>query len=320
MMQGRYRDTVADRAGRPLAQGPWRSNAIVDSCWPLLAALLKGEPGMQGILFWAVGAGDPAWDAVLPPPNPQATGLRDEVARVPVKPDDMAFLDAQGHRSASPTPRLELRVRFRWTEPRTLREFGVFGGDATEQAGSGTLLNYVMHPRVDLGAGKQLQRRLRFSFDPQPREAASSAEPPAHWLGGREPLVVDGVGAATAAALQGAGVLTVDDLARTEPLKLDGVASLTTRVQLRSRARLLLRVASEMRPAPGFLSRTAWDVLVTPVATLAADAGAPVDEAARLREQVGALELALDHRFLRSLTVGQLAQPGPGGPQPKDEK
>lgn len=313
MMRGRYRDTLADPAGRTTRRAPWRSNAIVDGCWPLLAGLLKNEGGTHGLLFWAVGAGDPAWDEGLPPPDPRATGLRDEVARVPLQPSDITYLDTGGRATKQPSPGLELRVRFTWDQPRTLREFGVFGGDATEQPGSGTLVNYVMHPRVDLAAGSRLERRLRFSFDPRAREAVSSAEPPAHWLGGRGTEVVDGVGSATATALEGAGIRTVDELARMEPLQLDGVASLITRVQLRSRARLLLRVAAELRPPQGLVGRTAWEVLVTPAATLAADAGVGEDEAARLREQVGALELALDHRFLRNVTVGQLAQSGPGG-------
>lgn len=320
MMHGRYRDTVVDPGGRARRRAPWRSNAIVDSCWPLLAALLKGEQGMQGILYWAVGAGDPAWDQALPPPNPRATRLRDEVARVRIEPEDVSFLDAGGRRSRRPSPRLELRVGFGWDQRRTLREFGVFGGDASGRLNTGTLVNYVMHPRVELAPGSRLERRLRFSFDPQPREAVSTAEPAAHWLGARETNVVDGVGAATAAALQEAGIRSVDDLARSEPLQLEGVASLSTRVQLRSRARLLLRVAAELRPPPGLMERTAWDVLVTPTATLAADAGAPEDQTAQLREQIGALELALDHRFLRGITVGELARPATatGGVRPTD--
>jgi hypothetical protein len=313
MMRGRWRESVADAAGGPPRRTPWRSNTIVDACWPLLAGLLKGEEALGGIRFWAVGAGDPAWDRAPPASDPHATRLRDEVARVRVEPGDMAFLDAGGRAARGRTARLEVRARFALKEDATLREFGIVGGDATERAGSGQMLNYVVHPRLELAAGTRLERRLRFSFDGQPRTGGAGAvDAAAHWLGGQAVAVVEGVGRVTAESLGKAGITTVEELAAAEPLELEGVASLATRVQLRARARLLLRIAGEIRPPEGFFPRTAWDVLVTPTATLAAEAEAGELEAALLREQVSALELALDSRFLRGITVGELARPRGG--------
>jgi hypothetical protein len=309
-LRGRWRDAVAEPGGRAGARTPWRPNTIVNACWPLLAGLLKGDGTLGGIRWWAVGAGDPAWDRAPAESDPHAAGLRDEVARVPVQPDDVAYLDAGGRRVRRLTARLEVRASFVLGRDVTLREFGVFGGDATEAPGSGQMVNYVVHPALELRAGSRLSRRIRFSFDGTPR--AGGGEPPAHWLGGQAVTVVEGIGRVTAEGLAEAGITTVNELAAAEPLDLEGIASLATRVQLRARARLLLRVAGEIRPAGGFLPRTAWDVLVTPTATLAADAGATQAEAALLREQVGALELALDSRFLRGITVGELSRPRGG--------
>jgi hypothetical protein len=59
---------------------------------------------------------------------------------------------------------------------------------------------------------------------------------------------------------------------------------------------------------PGFYGHTAWHVLVTPTATLAADAGVPEEVASRVREKLSALELTLNHRFLRRGMIGELVR------------
>lgn len=303
-MRGSYRDTVIHASGRREPTSPWRPNAIVESCWPLLAGLLKNEPGLDGILYWAVGEGEPEWDAAPVPAGPSAERLRAEAARAPVTPEDVVYLDEAGEPTTEPTARLEIRARFAWSEDRVLREFGIFGGDASDEADTGRLINYVIHERREVRAGTTLERRLRFSF--RKEGIGRWLEPADHWLASRSVGLVDGVGEAFSDALRSERIETIDALARCEPVRDRGDVPLVTLVELRSKARLALRVAAEIRVSEGFHPRTAWEVLVTPTATLAEDAGATPEEAAWLREKIGALELSLNHRFLNSLTVGEL--------------
>jgi len=45
-----------------------------------------------------------------------------------------------------------------------LREFGLFGGDATRTPNSGYLIDYAIHPRVDLTRTMTLTRTVRQSY------------------------------------------------------------------------------------------------------------------------------------------------------------
>jgi hypothetical protein len=199
-----------------------------------------------------------------------------------------------------------VRAKFSWPEQRTVREFGLFGGDASGDRDSGYLINYVIHPRLDLQAGATLTRRLRLTLCPD--VSSDWLEVPQHWLGGAPVERLDGIGAAYASALAGAGVDTIGALAKAEPALLDVELPPMKLVELRAKARLTLRTASELATIPELLDRTARQILVTPTATLAADAQAPEAAAERLREQVSALQLTLDNRFLRRVTIGELAQ------------
>jgi hypothetical protein len=118
--------------------------------------------------------------------------------------------------------------------------------------------------------------------------------------------VLGGIGSHYAAELADAGIGTVEELARAEPLDLRQQVPLIRLVEFRAKARLTLRTASELPPVPGLYDRTVWEVLVTPTATLAADAGVAEEVASRVREKVSALELTLDHRFLRRVTLAEL--------------
>ncbi len=308
MMRGQYHDTVRDTNGRLILDGRWRPNTIAESAWPLIAGLLKNDPGLQGILFWAVGAGEAAWDSSRPSANPAATWLRQEIERRPLPAGSIVYLDSNGGPAGHATSRIEVSLSFTWPETaQTLREFGLFGGDASETKDSGYLVNYVIHPRLDLAPGASLSRRIRLSLRPLLDDRWLHT--PRHWLGASPVTDLDGVGAAYAATLGGVGITTVAELAAAEPKTLGEALPLMKAVELRAKARLTLQVATELAPVSGLIDRTVWDIVVTPTATLAADADAAEEEVGRLREQVSALQLTLDNRFLRRLTVGQLAQP-----------
>lgn len=309
MIQGRYRDVVADARGVRVAGTPWRPNLVVDDAFTLLATLLKREPGMQGILYWAVGAGLPGWDRRRPVTLSRTSRLEAEVGRREVPADAIGFVDARGATSSAPTPNLEIRLVFSWPdEAVTLREFGIFGGDATERANTGLMVNHVIHRRIDLARGQQLTRQLRLAFGRAGDRRWLDVPP--HWLAESEARVVGGVGDRYTDALSNAGITTVDGLANSDPLTRAGEIPRVPLIELRSKARLALRTASEIHPPEGLHALTVSQILAAPPSDLARDTGVTEDEVMRLREQLSTLELALDHRILGPMTVRELAGAG----------
>ena len=299
MLSGRYRD----------AEAAWRPNLVVDGAFELLASLLKREPSVEGLLFWAVGAGEPAWDAEPPSPQRRDTGLHDEIRRVAIPPEAIRFVDARGAETAGPAAHLEIRLEFAWPDDAvTLREFGLFGGDAGEEAGSGTLINRVIHPRIDLEPGQRLTRELRLSF--ARGLGARSVRLPGHWLGDAAPRVVEGVGARYGPALEAAGIATVEALAHSDPHTAPGGIPVLVAIGFRAKARLALRTASALAVPEALATMTVSQVLRAPAPALAASTGIPEPDAAEAQEQLAALELALDHAFLGRMTLAAMVGGG----------
>lgn len=308
MIQGIYRDTVQDTCGRLVFDSGWAPNTIVDSAWPLIASLLKNQPRLSGIRFWAVGTGSPEWDLNPVAVDPKATQLFKEIRRLRISREQIIYLDANGTEASKPTTRIEISASFTWPgEDQILREFGLFGGNASKVKNSGYLINYVIHPRIDLKAGATLTRHLRLSL--RLEVGPEWLEIPQHWLGASPVADLDGVGEAYTTALADAGIGTVGELASAEPTALSIALPLMKLVELRAKARLTLRAAADLSPVSGLLDRTAWEVIVTPTATLAADSGASKETVQRLREQVSVLQLTLDNRVLQDRTIDELAQP-----------
>jgi len=305
-MYGSYRDQVVNKAGQVLSDTYWQSNTIVDHAWPLLAGLLKNDPALEGILYWAVGAGDPLWDTARATPSPSAAHLHLESARQAVDPDNIAYLNPDTSVSLSPTACIEVSAVFNWPDDRLLREFGLFGGDASEAADSGLLINCVIHPRINLEGGTDLTRRVRFTLKPD--IGPDWLRLPAHWLGRQDVQQIDGVGQAYARTLRSIGVRTIRELAQVEPALVRERFPLMRAVELRAKARMALRTADGIRPIAGLNNRSLWDILTTPLDTLVADTGAAAEQISRLIEQAGALQLTLDNEYIRQITIGQLAQ------------
>jgi hypothetical protein len=307
-MQGVYRDVLRDRRGRMVMDSGWRRNTIVDVAWPLIAGLLKNDPGLRGILFWAVGAGRAAWDTARTSAARGTVRLTQEVDRMPVAPEEIRYIGSDGSPATDPAPCIELGVAFSWREARVLREFGLFGGAATPSPGSGILINYVIHPSVAVPAGQSLTRRLRLTL--RPNAAADWHSVPDHWLGGEAAECIDGVGEALAGILGEAGISTIRDLARMEPVDMGGDLSLVRMVELRAKARMALRTAADLNPLAGLNAMTPWDVLTASAEALIDAAGGAAEAALRIREQAGALQMTLDNRYLQQVTIGRLAQEG----------
>lgn len=150
---------------------------LTDRFFVALASLFTGgEP-----LFIALGSGAAAWDEAVPEDDRSVGGLASEVARKAVAPEDVVFLDADGQETAEPSPRLRFRATFDPGEgTATLREAGLFGGGATADPGSGTLLAYYVHPRLEKHDQMSLERSLSIDLSPKPYAPGSRVT---RWLG-----------------------------------------------------------------------------------------------------------------------------------------
>lgn len=157
-LAGIYRDTFRFPGGRELAVPP-RSNLVVYRALDLIARLLQGKPGLRGILYWAVGSGDPAWDAAPPSdPDPATRQLAREIYRKRLDP-------ARDLRWEPESRTLVVRATFGPGEAvGPWRELGLFGGDASARPGSGYLINYGIHPVQEKAADAAVDRELRFSL------------------------------------------------------------------------------------------------------------------------------------------------------------
>lgn len=134
-----------------------------------LASMLEGGSVFPGALFLAVGRGAAGWDEATPEVDRGTAALVNEVARRPVEGDGVSFLDAGGEVSAEPTARVRIRTVFPpGEELGTLRECGLFAGEATVEGGSGTLLAYYVHPRLDKAADSSLTRSVIIDLAPRP--------------------------------------------------------------------------------------------------------------------------------------------------------
>lgn len=141
---------------------------LTDAFYATLAVSLK-ERTEAGDFFIAVGAGDAGWDERWPPPDRRVAALVAEVARREVAAEDVVFLDGSGRPAEGPTPRLAFSVEFQGGEAvGTLRECGLFQGEAGRAAGPDALLSYFRHARIDKAQGSTLVRTVRVDMTPQP--------------------------------------------------------------------------------------------------------------------------------------------------------
>jgi hypothetical protein len=145
-----------------------QSNLIVVGFGYLVASLLRGSP----ISYWAVGEGEGAfWDDLT---NEQRqskslfslTTLYNETFRVATT---TVFIDDDDEEvSPGPTNRLEIRAVFGADTTGSLREFGIFGGNATDVANTGLLLDHKAHQLITInetvGLSNVLIRALRLTL------------------------------------------------------------------------------------------------------------------------------------------------------------
>ena len=305
VLVGEYQDTI--RRGRaPPVLMPWRSNRIVSTAWPLVAALLRGESSMAGIAFCAIGGGVASWDDRASVDVPDATHLAHEIVRVPIAPADIRYVDSAGGAASTPTHRLSVSVRVTATSAIKVREFALFGGEATAALNSGRMINYVIHSRIDLKAGDVLTRTIRLSFRPSGRASVSTdlGEVPAHWLATKSAEMIDGVGAKLLAALRRLQVTTIGDLAQLAPGTTSAAITPARAVELRAKARLALRIAADVAAVTPLATLSLNDIVVADPSTLPSTV--PATTIQTLQEQLALLQLSLDAEFLTHTTLGEL--------------
>ena len=77
--------------------------------------------------------------------------------------DQIVYLPRGDEPAGTPSNRLEITADFKGEDfisngTVKLREFGLFGGDATHAADSGLMINYMIHPVIPLTADLTLTR------------------------------------------------------------------------------------------------------------------------------------------------------------------
>lgn len=141
-------------------------NTVVDGCAKLIASFMKNETGFKGITYWAVGSGEETWSNTNPPnPVTSASKLVNEIYRKPISASNITFLDENDKPTENITTKLEIKLQFLENEANgALREFALFGGDATGTKGSGIMINHKIHPIIYKTSSIILERTIRLIF------------------------------------------------------------------------------------------------------------------------------------------------------------
>lgn len=151
-IRGDYYMVLKDTDGRVIEERR-DHNLIVNTASILIARLLKdnNEP-LGGITFLAVGTGASGWNLQNPPqPTPIQTQLFNEISRKAFTTQDVTFIDpTTGDPTVIPTNVVDFTCTFAETEAvGPLVEMGLFGGDATDLADSGSEINYRTFPVIN---------------------------------------------------------------------------------------------------------------------------------------------------------------------------
>lgn len=141
-------------------------NVVVNDISKLIAALMKGQSGYTGISYWAVGSGLDTWDNSNPPlPNVTDVSLVNEIYRKVIPASAFSFLDSNGNTTTSVTNTIQITLLFTESEANGfLREFALYGGNATATKGSGIIINHKTHGLIYKTNNMTLERIMKFTF------------------------------------------------------------------------------------------------------------------------------------------------------------
>ena len=141
-------------------------NIVVLEASTLLARLMKdpSEPD-AGVSYFALGTGDPAWDLLNPGlPVDTATTLIAEIGRV--APTSSTFIDPVSNLPTSdPTNIVDWDFDFDESQAvGPLMEAGLFGGDATLTADSGSMITWKTFPVISKTSTMTISFTYRLTF------------------------------------------------------------------------------------------------------------------------------------------------------------
>ena len=140
-------------------------NLVVNSFLNLVMCLLKQQNGYSGIQYWAVGSGASSWDSNMPTPDIGATRLTAELGRVPISASEISFLDSNYNVVSTPTNILQIKHTFGASDCNGVwREFGIFGGNATDSTNSGIMINKRHHAVITKTEEMTIERIMRFTL------------------------------------------------------------------------------------------------------------------------------------------------------------
>ncbi|SET51859.1 hypothetical protein SAMN05216326_13224 [Nitrosomonas marina] len=132
-----------------------------------LTQLINREQQTGGSLFMAIGRGSIQWDSSIPQVDRQNAAFVDERFRKQVQADNVNYVDTNGQVSTDPTSLLAINMRFEAGEGEgSIRECGLFALNAMEESGTGLLINYFSHPRIDKTADLVIDRRIILNLTP----------------------------------------------------------------------------------------------------------------------------------------------------------
>lgn len=310
LAKGYYKDVLIDPQGNIIWDSGWQSNLIVNNCNILLAMLMKDHQGIKGILYCAFGEGDETWDSKRSIPLLTDTQLTNEVFRKSILSDQILYLNSNGQPINTPSTLLEICVEIRGEEfisngSQPLREFGLFGGDATDNANSGYMIDHVTHERYDLTSELTLNRKIRLTFS-----GGVISQEELTGFGSNLPLMsVDGIGDAYAANLNALGIQTLGDLSNIDPLLPAGDIPPVKLREFRAKARIVMGLRATLAPFAQLANHSISDILMERPENLAGTIGSPdvtAEMIARLQEELAPLQVALDDKRLKDITLDSL--------------
>lgn len=146
---------------------------LTEAFYRYLANLMYDASQGGDALYIAIGSGEDQWDTL--PPNRDRSNLAfvKELARLPVAAENITYMDANDNPSVGPTWRIRVSVNFRGEGAiGTIRETGLFGMGATTDLGSGQLLSYFIHARIDKTIEMDFERQVTLDLSPSPYRLA----------------------------------------------------------------------------------------------------------------------------------------------------
>lgn len=164
IIKGEFKDTIKHKDGRiEVVEG---QNLIVNGIFNILTSLLASKGGYSGLQYWAIGEGLSSWNSSEPPkPSETDVKLVTEIGRKAIEPTAMTWVNADGTNSVTPTNKVKVKVTFGYDEcVGSWREFGLFGGNATDTKDSGIMINHKTHGIIVKTTEMEIDREIIFTF------------------------------------------------------------------------------------------------------------------------------------------------------------